>query len=89
LDADTIEHQAGPRSTLGIVAVARTGEIGIRLAVGAPRWQVIALLFQVEPTDPWTLIEVVALLIVVAAAASLAPALSAARTDVAGSLRRH
>lgn len=40
-----------------------------------------ALLFQVEPTDPWPLIEVVALLIVVWAAASLGPALAAARTD--------
>jgi predicted permease len=100
-------------------AVARTSEVGIRLALGAPRRHVVgvllrgalrplvvglaigltlvwsgagalrALLFQVEPTDLWTLIEVVALLTVITVAASLAPAVSASRIDVACALRRH
>lgn len=100
------------------VAAARTGEIGVRIALGATRGRVIALLlrdasrplaaglaigaalvlagggvlrallFEVEPGDPWALAQVVGLLVAVAAAASLGPALQAARADVAATLRQ-
>ena len=100
------------------IAAARTSEVGVRVALGATRSRVMALLlrdasrpiavglaigaalvwagggllrallFQVEPTDPWSLVEVVALLSAVAVAASLGPALQAARADVAATLRQ-
>jgi hypothetical protein len=47
-----------------------------------------ALLFQVAPTDPWTIAGVVAMLSIVGAIASLGPAIRAARCDVAGILRQ-
>ena len=60
--------------------------IGAALALLAGRW-VAPLLYQVQPTDPLVFGSVVAVLLVVATAASLVPALRAARVDPSVALR--
>jgi putative ABC transport system permease protein len=96
----------------------RTQEIGVRMALGAGRGQVLrqmvgegarliawglalglagalaasrllaGLLFEIDPTDPWTLIGVTLLLSSVALLASWLPARRAARLDPQIALRR-
>jgi len=110
-------------AALGLYAVTaygvtqRTQEIGVRMALGAQRSDVVwlavgqalrataigagagllaavllaravrALLFQVQPVDPATLVAGIALLLVVTAAAALMPARRAAQVDPMEALR--
>jgi putative ABC transport system permease protein len=110
-------------AALGLYAVTaygvtqRTQEIGVRMALGAQRrdvvrlavWQALrataigagvgllaalllsrvvrALLFQVQPADPATLVASIGLLLVVATAAAFVPARRAARVDPMEALR--
>jgi ABC-type antimicrobial peptide transport system permease subunit len=110
-------------AALGLYAVTaygvtqRTQEIGVRMALGAQRGEVVrlavgqalrataagagagllaalvlsravrALLFQVQPADPVTLVASIGLLLVVAAAAAFVPARRAARVDPMEALR--
>ncbi len=110
-------------AALGLYAVTaygvtqRTQEIGVRMALGAQRGDVVrlavsqalratvigaaagllaalvlsravrALLFQVQPADPVTLVASIGLLLVVAAAAAFVPARRAARVDPMEALR--
>jgi predicted permease len=104
----------------GLVAhsvMERTREFGIRLALGAPRWQAIgqaarpgilltligaavgfflaqgagrllaSVLWGVQPDDRTAFVSVTALLVIVAALASLVPSLRIARLDPATTLR--
>jgi putative ABC transport system permease protein len=110
-------------ATLGIYGVIayfvtqRTPEIGLRLAIGAERREVVgmvighglkislagiviglaaalmlsrvmtSLLYEVEPTDPQTLLAVAGLLVVTSCVASWVPAAKAARVDPLVALR--
>lgn len=65
--------------TLGVL-------LGILGAFGLTRF-LDSLLFGVPPTDPWTLAATVAVMIAVAALASLAPAWRAARVDPVSALK--
>jgi putative ABC transport system permease protein len=107
----------GIYGVLAYLVARRTHEIGIRLAIGADRAQVVrmvlaqgltltvlgltaglagavgltrlmaSVLYDVTPTDPWTYTAVVVGLLAVAGAASLLPALRAARVDPLVALR--
>jgi predicted permease len=107
----------GLYGTLAYSTARRTSEIGIRMALGARRAGVIALVFrrnvaiagaglaigltiailasralasflyETSPRDPWILIGSVAALATVAAAASLLPALRAARIEPITAIR--
>jgi len=107
----------GLYGTLAYATARRTSEIGIRMALGAQRTQVVALVFR-ENTwiaaggslaglvaallasrvlstflygtsvhDPWVLVGSVAALVLVASAASLIPAVRAARIEPMEALR--
>lgn len=71
--------QGGRLTVLGIVLG------GLAAWGGAP--YVGDLLFQVEPRDPWTLIGVAAVLLVVGTAASLVPGMRATSVDPLEALR--
>jgi predicted permease len=107
----------GLYGTLAYATARRTSEIGIRMALGAQRMQVIALVFRenvwvalcgslaglvaalfasrvlasilygTSARDPWVLVGSVAALTLIASAASLVPALRAARIDPMRALR--
>lgn len=107
----------GIYGVLAYLVSRRTHEIGIRLAIGADRSEVVrmvlvqgltltalglaaglagavaltrlmaSVLYEVTPTDPWTYTAVVVGLMGVAAAASLLPALRAARVNPLVALR--
>jgi predicted permease len=107
----------GLYGTLAYATARRTNEIGIRMALGAARAQVVAMVFRenaivagvgcgaglvvavfaskvlasllygTSAHDPWVLIGSVAMLALIASAASLLPALRAARTDPMAAIR--
>jgi len=107
----------GLYGTLAYTTARRTSEIGIRMALGARRLQVVAMVFrenaciaasgslaglavalfaahvlasflyQTSARDPWVLIGSVAALSLIASAASLVPAVRAARIDPIRALR--
>ncbi len=107
----------GLYGTLAYATARRTSEIGIRMALGARRAQVVALvcsqnalvaitgtmagliaavlaskalasfLYGTTARDPWVLVGSVAALAVIASAASLLPALRAARIDPMAAIR--
>jgi ABC-type antimicrobial peptide transport system permease subunit len=107
----------GLYGTLAYATARRTSEIGIRMALGAQRTQVVAMVFLenawiavggslaglavasfaakalasflygTSVRDPWVLIESVGALALIASAASLVPALRAARIDPIQALR--
>jgi predicted permease len=107
----------GLYGTLAYVTARRTSEIGIRIALGASRQQVVGLIFRenawiaaggsllgliiallasralasflygTSTRDPWVLLASVAALVSVASAASLLPAVRAARLDPMEALR--
>jgi putative ABC transport system permease protein len=93
-------HELGVRAALGAqppalvtmvvgqgIRLALLGvTIGVGLALVAARW-VEPLLFQQSATDPATYVTVAGTMLVVAVAASLAPALRAARADPSVALR--
>ncbi len=74
-----ILRQGGWLVFLGLV-------VGLPLALGLGR-ALSATLFQVQPFEPWTLMLVTTLLVVVSLGAVLIPARRAARVDPAFSLR--
>jgi ABC-type antimicrobial peptide transport system permease subunit len=107
----------GLYGTLAYATARRTSEIGIRMALGAQRIQVVGLIFRenagiavigsaaglaiawfasralaaflygTSARDPWVLLGSALVLIAVAGAASLVPALRAARTEPITALR--
>jgi ABC-type antimicrobial peptide transport system permease subunit len=107
----------GLYGTLAYATARRTSEIGIRMALGAQRAGVVAMVFrenvligaagagvglvvallasralasflyETSPTDPWVLMGSVAALTLIASAASILPALRAARIDPMKALR--
>ena len=107
----------GLYGTLAYVTARRTSEIGIRIALGASRQEVVGLIFRenawiaaggsplgliiallasralasflygTSTRDPWVLLASVAALVSVASAASLLPAVRAARLDPMQALR--
>jgi predicted lysophospholipase L1 biosynthesis ABC-type transport system permease subunit len=107
----------GLYGTLAYATARRTSEIGIRMALGAQRLQVVALVFRenawiaicgslaglaaallasralssflygTSVRDPWVLVGSVAALISIATAASLLPAIRAARIEPMQALR--
>jgi ABC-type antimicrobial peptide transport system permease subunit len=107
----------GLYGTLAYATARRTNEIGIRVALGAKRVQVVSLVFRenawiaicgcaaglvaalmasraltsflygTSVRDPWVLIGSVVALILIASAASLLPAIRAARIDPMEALR--
>jgi predicted permease len=107
----------GLYGTLAYVTARRTSEIGIRIALGASRQQVVGLIFRenawiaaagsllgliiamlasralasflygTSTRDPWVLLASVTALVSVASAASLFPAVRAARLDPMQALR--
>jgi ABC-type antimicrobial peptide transport system permease subunit len=107
----------GLYGTLAYATARRTSEIGIRIALGAQRVQVVSLVFRenawiaicgcaagllaallssrvlasllygTSTHDPWVLVGSVAALISIASAASLLPAIRAARIDPIEALR--
>lgn len=107
----------GLYGTLSYTTARRTSEIGIRMALGARRGKVVALVFrenavvavigavaglvaallatkalasflyETSPHDPWILAGAIAVLIWVASAASLLPAIRAARIEPMDAIR--
>ncbi|MGA3227363.1 MAG: ABC transporter permease [Acidobacteriaceae bacterium] len=107
----------GLYGTLAYSTARRTSEIGVRMALGAQRMQVMAMVFGenvtvaalgagaglgvallvsralasflygTSPRDPWVLLGSVAALTVIASAASLIPALRAARIEPMAAIR--
>ena len=107
----------GLYGTLAYATARRTGEIGIRMALGAQRLQVVALVFRenawvsisgcaagliaallaskalasflygTSTRDPWVLTGSVLALIAIASAASLIPAIRAAKIEPIEALR--
>ncbi len=107
----------GLYGTLAYAAARRTNEIGIRMALGAQRSRVMAMIFrqnaviaiigsaagllaailasralasflyETSPRDPWVFIASVAALATIASAASLIPALRAARIEPITAIR--
>ena len=107
----------GLYGTLSYATARRTSEIGIRMALGAQRLQVVAMVYRenawiaicgslaglavaslasralssflygISAHDPWVLIGSVAALIFIASAASLLPAMRAARIEPMAALR--
>ncbi len=107
----------GLYGTLAYATARRTGEIGIRMALGARRAQVVALVFRenawiaacgsllglaialfsaralasflygISANDPWVMVESVAILALIASAASIIPAIRAARVEPMTALR--
>jgi ABC-type antimicrobial peptide transport system permease subunit len=107
----------GLYGTLAYTTARRTSEIGIRMAMGAQRSQVMSMVFRenalvagigsvaglaaalvasralasflykTSPHDPWVLVGSVAALSVIASAASLLPALRAARLEPITAIR--
>ena len=107
----------GLYGTLSYATARRTSEIGIRMALGAQRLQVVAMVYRenawiaicgslaglavaslasralssflygTSAHDPWVLIGSVAALIFIASAASLLPAMRAARVEPMAALR--
>jgi ABC-type antimicrobial peptide transport system permease subunit len=107
----------GLYGTLAYTTARRTSEIGIRMALGAARGQVVVLVFrqnaviaivgsvsglivavlasralqsflyETSPRDPWVLIGAVLALGTIASAASLLPALRAARIEPMAAIR--
>jgi len=107
----------GLYGTLAYATARRTSEIGIRMALGAQRIQVIALVFRenvwvatcgsvagliaalfasrllasflygTSVRDPWVLVASILALLIIASAASLLPALRAARIEPMEALR--
>jgi predicted permease len=107
----------GLYGTLSYSTARRTSEIGVRMALGAPRSSVVALVFRVNAVvallgagvglavalaasrllqsflyntsahDPWILLVSVSALALVAGAASLLPALRAARIEPIAAIR--
>lgn len=107
----------GLYGTLAYTTARRTSEIGIRIALGAQRGQVVAMIFRenawvaacgsllglgialfaaralasflygVSARDPWVLVSSVAVLALIASAASLVPAIRAARIEPITALR--
>ncbi|HEX6770528.1 MAG TPA: ABC transporter permease [Acidobacteriaceae bacterium] len=107
----------GLYGTLAYATSRRTSEIGIRMALGARREQVVAMIFrqnmilavvgsaagliaavlvsraltsflyETSPRDPWILLGSVAALCTIACAASLVPALRAARIEPIAAIR--
>jgi len=107
----------GLYGTLAYATERRTSEIGIRMALGAQRTRVMAMVFRenalvaaagsvaglvaalfasralasflygTSPRDPWVLVGSVAALTVIASAASLLPALRAARIEPMAAIR--
>jgi ABC-type antimicrobial peptide transport system permease subunit len=107
----------GLYGTLAYATARRTSEIGIRMALGARRLQVVAMVFRenawiaaagslaglavallaakalasflygTSVRDPWVLAGAVSVLALIASAASLVPALRAARIDPIRALR--
>jgi predicted permease len=107
----------GLYGTLAYATARRTSEIGIRMALGARRLQVVALVFRenawvavcgsilglvvallasralatflygISARDPWVMVGSVLMLLLVASAASLIPAVRAARIEPMTALR--
>jgi predicted lysophospholipase L1 biosynthesis ABC-type transport system permease subunit len=107
----------GLYGTLAYATARRTSEIGIRMALGAQRAQVVGMVFrenawiaacglsaglvaawlasralatflyETSPRDPWVLVGSVATLTIIASAASILPALRAARIEPMAALR--
>jgi len=107
----------GLYGTLAYATARRTSEIGIRMALGAQRATVIALVFranvwvaltgagagfiaailgsralasflyETSPRDPWIMIGALTALIVITSAASLLPAIRAARIEPITAIR--
>lgn len=107
----------GLYGVLAFLAAQRTQEIGIRMALGASRGNILrliaaesarlisigavlglagsltcaqwlrSLLFHVGPRDPWSLVAVTLLLVLVALTATIAPARSAMKVDPMEALR--
>ena len=73
------------RRGLSLAAVGACAGLGISLAAAR---LLNGLLFAVSPADPWTLAGASLLMLAVAAAASVAPALRATRTDPIRCLRQ-
>jgi ABC-type antimicrobial peptide transport system permease subunit len=107
----------GLYGTLAYATARRTSEIGVRMALGARRMQVVALVFRenawvagsgsaiglmialmgsrvlasflygLSARDPWVIVGSVAMLAAVSSAASMIPALRAARIEPMEALR--
>jgi ABC-type antimicrobial peptide transport system permease subunit len=107
----------GLYGTLAYATARRTNEIGVRMALGARRMQVVALVFRenawvagsgsaiglmialmgsrvlasflygLSARDPWVIVGSVAMLAAVSSAASMIPALRAARIEPMEALR--
>ena len=83
---------ASPEQILRLVLTQSAGLVGAGIAAGvavalAVTRLLAGLLFQTRPTDPPTLAATALVLVLVAAGASLVPALRAVRTDPAHALR--